>query len=420
MKSLSRILLAAILISGATVCWGQKNLKPAYIIGLKNDTTRGFIDLRGDIRSSGECLFYDSRGGSLRRYLPGEIKGYGFLDGRFYVSHTATVKEAEKQVFLEYLLKGIISLYYLREIDGDHYYIEKEGKIYELTNEKKVVKDKNDEFERSYQVQSNQFKGVLTYLFFGTKEIIPEVQKATFDRKSLIKISLDYHNLVCKDKSCEVFAGNGKTMYFSIGPAMRYEFYNTIKFGTTLAGYKFTADPELSAGVAMNFRLTAINEKLNLGIKSLYSRAGLNGINSEKNLVETTVTKYHLNDNRLLNSAELSYRLPGGKFHPFAGIGYGMGIGLGGPSSFTTDVYDSGGSLKSETIANGCFRFRLDVSVTGVAGFLQEVSRRSVFVNLFVRGGRAFYKETLNQVLTHNNYYSAKTVTAGIEAGFLF
>ncbi|HLO90715.1 MAG TPA: hypothetical protein VK172_06060 [Lentimicrobium sp.] len=32
-----------------------------------------------------------------------------------------------KKVFLEILIKGKISIYYLRDLEGDHYFIEKEG-----------------------------------------------------------------------------------------------------------------------------------------------------------------------------------------------------------------------------------------------------------------------------------------------------
>ncbi len=120
MFKLKSLLLVLILDCIFFSVLGQKNLKPGYVIDLKNDTLYGFIDNRGYIYNSEKCVFYGSLTSEPVIYLPGEIKGYRFPGSSFYISHSVLLGDTVKEVFLEYIVKGIISLYYLKEPNKDH------------------------------------------------------------------------------------------------------------------------------------------------------------------------------------------------------------------------------------------------------------------------------------------------------------
>ena len=75
-------------------------------------------------------------------YLPADINGYRYTDNKMYISKLL-IKDNEilnaKRVFLEYLVKGTMNLYYYRDKNKDeHYYVEKENiALKELIEEKK-------------------------------------------------------------------------------------------------------------------------------------------------------------------------------------------------------------------------------------------------------------------------------------------
>src|SRR5690606_461912 len=122
-----------------------------------------------------------------------------FTESKYYVS-----KEINgAKVFLEFLIKGQINIYYLRDSNGDHYFLEKAGNpIIELPYEEgiKYVDGKKVFFRTKKHI------GLLTYYMQDGPEfqaMINEIGKA--EHESLIKLSEDYHSKVCKDGPCIIY-----------------------------------------------------------------------------------------------------------------------------------------------------------------------------------------------------------------------
>jgi hypothetical protein len=102
--------------SSLTVLWAQVNPKPGYIITLGGDTLRGTIDYRTDGRNARVCLFCREGDTEFGRYSPADISGYRLTDnGAFYVSRRVPIDGEEKTLFLEYLIKGGVSLSTIRK-----------------------------------------------------------------------------------------------------------------------------------------------------------------------------------------------------------------------------------------------------------------------------------------------------------------
>jgi hypothetical protein len=96
--------------------WGnsQNNYVPGYIITNKQDTIHGLIDFRTDRMNNSVCKFKVSLQDSVKTYLPYEISGYRFVnETKYYISKTVTIDKVEYKLFLEYLVQGILNLYYL-------------------------------------------------------------------------------------------------------------------------------------------------------------------------------------------------------------------------------------------------------------------------------------------------------------------
>ena len=103
----------------------QSDFKSGYVILNNSDTLFGKIDSRGDRTMSKTCRFKPTNSDLITEYSPRELNEYQFIGGKRYVSRTL---ESGIPVFLEYLIKGKLNVYYYVDGEGkDHYLIDKEG-----------------------------------------------------------------------------------------------------------------------------------------------------------------------------------------------------------------------------------------------------------------------------------------------------
>ena len=120
----------------------QTDFRPGYVINMNGDTLQGDIDYRGDLIMSELCKYRD-KDYSIKNYSPNDIIAFRFINGKYYVSK----KINNRPVFLEYLIKGKLNIYYNRDEKGDHYYIDKQdAKLTEIQYEEgiKYVDDKKE------------------------------------------------------------------------------------------------------------------------------------------------------------------------------------------------------------------------------------------------------------------------------------
>lgn len=160
---------------------------------------------------------------------------------------------------MEYLLNGKASIYYLKTHEKERYFIEKDGEIAEMNNDENVIKNQYDD---TYSKPSNQYKGVLKYYFQDAPGILNSIDYLGFDKKSLIKISKKYHQKICNNESCIIYAKN------SVKPIIHFELF--IETGIHQysfqfpSSYTFIAKSKLlfSGGALVQSNLPFINENL--------------------------------------------------------------------------------------------------------------------------------------------------------------
>ena len=140
------------------------------------------------------------------------MKKQSFLPTRSLLTGSLTVNitspgqvkngETEEKLFLEYLIHGKVDIYYYRDESGEHYFAQKgDDRLVPLTNDEKSHYANGIE----YLQESNQYIGMLKYLFQESPEVSRETESVTLDHKSLIKISKKYHNAVCTDEQCIIY-----------------------------------------------------------------------------------------------------------------------------------------------------------------------------------------------------------------------
>ncbi len=185
---------------------GQKGLKQGYIITSDFDTLRGYIKLKSNFENSESCEFAQTENQIPKAYSPYDIRAYRIENSKYYLSKDIVMDSVKKKIFLEYLVDGIVDLYYLKDRGNEYYFIEKDTLLMQLSNDGSIVtvkgKGGQGEFESNYFKNSNQYKRILQYLFQDSKETLAEIPNTAFDYRPLIKITKDYHKSVCKDNNC--------------------------------------------------------------------------------------------------------------------------------------------------------------------------------------------------------------------------
>ena len=219
---LSREFLAGfIFITG--VLNAQPDFKPGYIIKKSGDTVAGEINYTGDINMSKICEFRNAEN-KITEYSPNDLRGYRFKEGRYYVS-----KEVKNtKVFLEYVIKGKVNIYYMADDKGPHYYIDRKNmKLSEIPYEEKIryVDDV------PYYTTSTRHYGILSSYMQDDPDIQKSIKAINIPyRKNLIKLVREYQHDVADGEKCIVFETKPPVINVSIVPFVgvtKYKAFNS-------------------------------------------------------------------------------------------------------------------------------------------------------------------------------------------------
>jgi hypothetical protein len=142
MKHFFKVLLILFYCNANLNANSNNDFKEGYIISLNGDTTKGFLLVQISRNASEQCVFKPSANSANTIYKPGEIAGYRYLNGKYYISKEINIDSTTKKVvFLEFLIKGIASIYYYMD-NEEHYYIEKfPNGLVELTEKERTFFD---------------------------------------------------------------------------------------------------------------------------------------------------------------------------------------------------------------------------------------------------------------------------------------
>lgn len=182
----------------------QSNFIKGYILTSERDTLYGLIDNKDFYKNAQYCDFKKTNDDSVVRYLPNEIYGYRFLDGKFYVTRNLEIDNKRVCIFMEYLVHGKLDIYFFQDKDNsNHFFASKDTlPITELKYSNEII----DVDGRIMYKESKSYIGPLSYYTYdcpAMKDDIPEINEP--DRVRLIHFARKYHNLTCKDESCIIY-----------------------------------------------------------------------------------------------------------------------------------------------------------------------------------------------------------------------
>ena len=266
MKKFLKVLLILFYCSVNLKAGSKDDFKQGYIITLKGDTTKGFLQVQDARNASEKCVFKPNSDGKTSTFYPNEILGYRYLDSKYYISKEISVDSLTKKVvFLEFLIKGAASIYYYASDDKEHYYIEKlpEGFI-ELT-EKERTSVVN---EHSY-IRPLKYKGKLSYIMQDCPNITNEIQNTSLSHKSLIKLTKDYHEKVCKSANCIIYERQNNSTKVKFGILAGF-YQNKYNFDNLLIS-NFGNCFQIGAGIKVSNFLFS-NEHFSLNANFLFEK----------------------------------------------------------------------------------------------------------------------------------------------------
>lgn len=309
---------------------------PGYIISNKNDTTFGYIDR---LKSNSEtCIFNENLKINKNTVLsPTDIKAYRFTeDGKYFVSRTAPLQSGEKVLFLEFLIKGKLNIYFYRD-DMDHYFIEKNDEnLLELSERPVLLKDT---FGTMYY-KIPKFKGILNFILSDCPDIYKNIQNTELQPKPLINLAIDYQNKVCDSAQCVVFERKIKKIkthsrfevglnYSQIIPA--YNLPPTNFTPCFQLGYKINVDNVIFSAEQYSFQTG-----LNLGFYNdfLRYRDG-----SDTNWISKSTFDFNSKAFKVNLPISIIYTFPVPKINPYIGAGVILHLVMSNEKGNNVSIY---------------------------------------------------------------------------------
>jgi len=289
----------------------QTDFRPGYYITNSKDTIHGLIDYRGDIINATRCVYRSTQNDSSLVFLPGEIHGYRFVIGKFYVSKEIPHNDTSVIVFLEYIVNGIADLYYYRTSRTNHYYIthDNQNKIVELTNETKV---KYHEELGNVQFQTNKHIGLLKATFSDSPETQKLAENTHMTHNSLIKIVTEYHENVCDWETCIEYEKKATVFVFSFGAQVGYHLNQlSIDNNRYYSSIDFNRSASVPFGFVANFMSPRVSERFSIQLEYIYSTAKYYGSGTySHSSYEDVYTDMKIDLNKFDFNVLVKYELP--------------------------------------------------------------------------------------------------------------
>jgi len=213
MKSFFLLFFFTLLLSNTIFA----QFKEGYIIKNNNDTVYGQIDFEGPIKNSDHCKFKSLKDKSINTYFPGDIKAFRFIGSKYFTTSEISVDKTPHKVFLEWLIKGKASVltYSPSNAKPRLFILLTNDSLTELKNtcETKEIKGYYDD------TYKKEYIGTLRYYFKDCPAIFPAIERSTFNRNSLIKVTKAYDEKSDGNKEFIVFEKNAMKLRWEIGPS---------------------------------------------------------------------------------------------------------------------------------------------------------------------------------------------------------
>ena len=232
----------------------QTGYRPGYVIKEQGDTLFGQVNFQSERLMGEECTFRLNDTARVMTFSPNDILGYRFIDGKYYVTKVIN----GNKVFLEFLIKGRVDIYFKADKADNHYYIESDSLGIAELPYSETYKNVG---EIEYLDESTMHIGLLNFYMKDAPGLWEEILKVKKpERKNLIALAKVYHNVVCDGDKCIIY--ENKPPLFKVNLEVLCGVFN-------VPSYKNATQPLfLKTGIIAHFWATSISENcfFNVGI----------------------------------------------------------------------------------------------------------------------------------------------------------
>jgi hypothetical protein len=320
------ILFFGLMMFWVSEVFPQSDFREGYLVTYSGDTIFGLIDYRGDKANSKYCLFKNKTGENEIRKSPAEISAYRFTDSKYYVSKAVNTGEKADTLFLEFLINGIVDIYYYRDNLDENYMVDGgDGKLLLLSNEQKEVMVDNKKYVRN----AREYVGVLKYVFMKSPSVCKEVEDTSLGHKSLIELAKEYHNEICTDKDCIIYEKSLPRIKIIFGPSLGINLITLSEENFTdefyyLVNSDFNVAVCPSLGFYTMVSMPYVSERLFFQYEGMISKHNFRTVNTYYDPLSETD---FINDISMMNyvwnnSFNFRYEFPTGKLRPVFEAGF--------------------------------------------------------------------------------------------------
>ncbi|MBC8053075.1 MAG: hypothetical protein H7Y13_08420 [Sphingobacteriaceae bacterium] len=341
-------MIRALLKAGSTLLtiflvnclYAQENYVPGYIIDLKGDTVKGFVDYR-NWEVNPKRLNFKNDMGVPDVYFPTNIIEFKALD-EIYVGAIVEVeispyedrflledpvpKFRRDTVFLNTMIRGKKSLYYYRSINGRHNFYTGQYPAFELLVTKKYFKKEDG---RTLIAYNKRYIGQLSLYLNDCSDLQQMINTTTYTPPSMSKLFKHYYNCTTYAPAFHKEVENIKTETGALLGAS----LSSLRFKGADLPYLSQADFTESASVAAGLFFDAIlprnQGKWSIHNELLFTNYSIDGIYTDySNENSFTITKSRFAYSYLKVYNMLRYKYPvGGIFmHINGGISNGYAL----------------------------------------------------------------------------------------------
>lgn len=269
-------LILILTIIGSNV-FSQSDFQKGYVQINEHDTIWGLINYKNDKSNHNVCFFKGTECDTVLKFIPGNIFGYKFSDGKYYVSREIADDNGTEEFFLEYLVKGPVDLYFYRD-SFDHYLLQKhEMPLKEISYDNAIINADNKQYYRENMIN----RGMLRYYLQDCPEIFEDIERIVAPSHSeLIQLVKKYHDIKCPNDACIIYKRSLPKFRMDLQPV----------FGITKAGKEYVMDSYAKTdytyqlGILTYIWLPMTNERMFIKSGVLYSKIKeLDNVTFDKN-----------------------------------------------------------------------------------------------------------------------------------------
>lgn len=282
MKKILTNLVLTIIVCQIAV--SQSDFRKGYIVKNNGDTLHGWVNFQKEAQNNSVCNFKRFEIALPINYSPEKLKAYGIDGGKQYLA----AEFNGRKVFVEYLVKGKLSLLYLNKGSEHYFTLTGDGTLVELKSGRTADASSNQTYNHYKEYLEAAFKPI---------QMSESIQKSKLEINSLTALIKQYNEAsnsefeipvrpkeksILKDYS---ILGTRKIQFGLLGGVSM----NSFAIKTDESSYQFMEKAKFNTvtsptfGIFVKGNFTRSIPKLSLQANVLYHKASLYGFANYKN-----------------------------------------------------------------------------------------------------------------------------------------